>query len=62
MRFNQREVAEHEAQLVAEALLQLFDHWVSLTAVRALVIAVLNEGYRRIGRALRMVVAGDGYA
>ena len=44
----QRQVAPHVAQVVAERVEQLADHQLGLAAVRALVVAVLDERHRRV--------------
>ena len=52
---REREVAEHEAQLGRPAGLHLLDDRVRRAAVRALVVAVLDQRDRRVGRALDVV-------
>src|SRR5947208_9146972 len=44
----QRQMAPYVAQVVAEGRQQLADHDLGLAAVRALVVAVLDEGHRRV--------------
>src|SRR5581483_1290467 len=56
------EVAEGEAQLLGEARLEVLDHIVRLAAEGALVVAVLDERDRRVGRPLEVVVRAHGRA
>ena len=58
----QREVAEDETQPVAQPRLHGFDHRGGLPAVRALVVAVLDQGDGRVGRALGVVSSGQSDA
>jgi len=55
----EREVAEDEAELIAEVLLQLLHDGVRVAAGWTLVVAVFDEGPWGVGLALRVVVAGD---
>jgi hypothetical protein len=52
-------VPEHEDEAVAEALANLFDDRVCAAAVRALEVAVLDEGEFCAEYALEVVVAAD---
>ena len=54
---GQREVPEHKSQLFPQRLLHLFYDGIGGPAVRALIIAVFHQSYRRIGRSFS-VVAG----
>src|SRR5262245_29837780 len=58
-----REVAKDESELLAHSRLDLFDDRVRRTAIRALVIAVLEEGHSGVGRTLDVIalrVDGNG--
>ena len=55
MRGTDREVAEHEPELLSHPFLDLLDDRVGLPAVGALIVAVLHEGHRRIRRALDVI-------
>jgi len=55
----EREVAEDEAELVAEVLLQLLHDRVRVAAGWTLVVAVLDEGPWGVGLALRVIVTGN---
>src|SRR6267142_6943016 len=57
MRLSQGKVAEGEAQIAAQLALQSLHDRVGLSAVRALVVAVLDQGDARVGRAVD-VIAG----
>src|SRR5439155_5783374 len=50
-----REVAEDEPQLLLHPFLDLLDDRVGLPAVRALVVAVLDERHRRVARSLDVI-------
>ena len=54
----ERQVAPDVAQVVAERVEQLADGDLGLPAVRALVVAVLDERDRRVGRAADVVARG----
>jgi hypothetical protein len=56
---GEREVPEDEAQPVAEVRLHLLHDRVGPPRVRALVVAVLHQGDRRVGRPLGVVAAAD---
>src|SRR6185436_9790596 len=55
MNLAQREVAEDEPQARSEMVLDRLDDRVRLPAIRALVVAVLDECDRRIGTALSVI-------
>src|SRR5207249_6123790 len=55
MAFAQREVPIHEAQAASHLLLDRFDDGVRAAAVRALVVAVLDQRNGRIRRALDVI-------
>ena len=55
MHVGEREVTPDVTQVIAEGDQQLPDHTLGLTAVRALVVAVLEERDWRVGRAADMV-------
>ena len=55
---DQREVAEHEPQVVAERAHQLADDRLGLAAVGALEVAVLDERDRGVERAADVVEVG----
>jgi hypothetical protein len=54
-----REVPEHETGAAAEALEHELDRWRSLLAGRALEIAVLDDGHRRMLGAERVIGGAD---
>src|SRR5438128_133714 len=55
MRGRDREVAKHEPEPLAHPGLHLFDDRIRGTAVRALVVAVLDERHGRLHRTLDVV-------
>jgi hypothetical protein len=59
MNLRQRKIPEHKAKILAEVLLQQFDHRISFSAVWALVIAVLDKCDQGFRIALDMVVGRD---
>ena len=59
MRFGQREVAEHETQVVAHRFLHRFQLGISLAAIRTFEIAVLHEHQACIEWALGMIGWAD---
>src|SRR5262249_682495 len=56
---RQREVPEDEAEAVAERLLHLVDDRICLPAIRALVVAVLDQGDPRALRPLAVIGLGN---
>src|SRR5882762_1132046 len=59
MNIGQRKVAISETQVIAQTFLNRFDHWEYLTASRAFVVTVLQEGHWSIERALNVVASGN---
>jgi len=55
MELAERKISEHKPQPGTEPALDLFDNRVGSAAVRAFVIAVLDQGQNGIGRSLRMI-------
>src|SRR3954470_12073332 len=53
---GEREVAEDEPELAAQALLKLLHDGICLIAVRALIVAVLDERDRGVGRTLHVIL------
>src|SRR5580692_5984471 len=60
MRLRQRKIPKDEAQFLPQRLLQLFDHGIGGATVRALIIAIFNEGQGSVGGALGMIVGRNG--
>src|SRR5437899_1408830 len=59
MRVDEWKVAKDESQLLSGRVLYRFDDWISLAAVRALVISILDERQRRVGQTLHMITLAD---
>ncbi len=55
---SERKIAISEAQAITQAFLNGFDNGMCLTAIRAFVVAILNEHDRRINWPLDMVAPG----
>src|SRR5262249_28658953 len=56
---RQREVPEDEAEADAQRLLHLVDDRIGLPAIRALVVAILDQGDRRVLRTLAVISLGN---
>src|SRR3954466_14198511 len=57
MRGRDREVAKDEAKRLTHSLLDLLDYWIGGAAIRTLVVPVLDERDRSVGRAIDVVAA-----
>jgi hypothetical protein len=59
MHSGEREVPEHECHLVAESILQLLHDRIRHAAIRAFVVAELDELNRRIWRTLDVIAIAN---
>src|SRR6267142_1769030 len=60
VRLRQREIPEHEAHAPAQDLLHFLHNRIGTPAVRALVVAILDERHGRLVGSLTMVGLRDG--
>src|SRR5712671_7521349 len=60
MRLAQRKIPKDEPELRSEPTLHVFDNRIGASAVRAFVVAVLDQRHSRAARTLRMVARPNG--
>src|SRR5512143_3748839 len=60
MHLGKREVPEHESKLTGQRLLQALHDGIGGSAVRALVVAVFNQGQWRVGGPFGVVMCRNG--
>jgi hypothetical protein len=61
MYLTQGKMPENKIQVFSEVLLHHIDNGMGAAAMRALVIAILYKGYRRIGGTPNMITLRDGH-
>ena len=60
MRFRQRKVTEHKAQIVPHVTAHAMHDGLRAPAVRTLEIAILDERHRCVGGTEAVIALGDG--